>query len=282
MNGLMPTIRLDAHPEDYLETSHRTFYFRKVKFMLTVIDIVIAVTLAIIVSIIYGLQVKPFFLPLDVVLFAMGLVIFMVFIKSTAFKLYELKHAESSSNKLIMVKRIISWSFTTLVVCLVLCLIFVPYTTPALRNVVAAKWEGELGVNETTKQMTFGDRDNLGTVTTGEVEVKLISGSAIQFTVYQGEGVSGSGIPSGLTNPGSTMIMPIQHQDGYHSYTIVFHKTVNESVKVGYTLKAQVSSLYSLYDPLLALSFVFACIPIIVYCESQKKKYMESSIYEHL
>ena len=276
---------MDQRPEDFLETGERTLHFRKVKRMLYMADIVISVTVAVLISVIYGFQIKPFFLPLDILLLAMGLVLLMVFIKSIAFKIFELKHSETSNTKLIITRMIIRRAFTAFVISLLLCLMFVPYVTGAFRDVSGGRWEGTISADTGKAETSFSSKDNLGTVWMKEVEIKLIGGESVKqvrFVLFSEGDNNMTWKPGALDIKNASVVIHLPYADGNHQYKILFELSQRQNVTVGYVLKGDVSAVYGLYGPVLAIIFIISSVPVIAYGESAKKKFIAGSIYEQM
>jgi len=276
----MSVIKMKQSPEEMLLTTDRTMHFRKVRSILYVVNFSIAVALAIFVSLLYGFQVKPFFLPFDIVLLSIGLVCFMAFMTSVAFKLLELKNTESFSTKLIIVRRITRRALTTLGVCVIFSLLILPQPASLVQNATGSEWRGDLMANTTALSVTVGSKDHLGTVWVKEIDVSWIEGSYVNLTMNMaGDKRNQYG---GLDRTKSMVIIPLSYSDGYKEYELVFEKAKNTTASVGYTLKTQMSGIYTWYIPALAISFVFVSMPIIVAMEIIRKKYTEGSIYEQI
>lgn len=281
----MSTIRLRESIDDLLELQPETFHYRRFKRIIYAIDAVVLVVLIIALCQLYGFRLKPLFIPFGVVLAVICLFALILFIKSTIFKVMELKYADSASTKLIILRRISKRAVIAGVSgALVLSLLIPPQIVGAVENTMDITWKSTIPADTGLLNVTFEGKNNLDTVWADTLVIYTTEGREVRYTVTMkrqdgSERYVAAGI-LGINNPQDECVLFAEK--GVYEYRITFISTESSSASVGHFVHYRVNGIFVSYIPSLAMSAVFAATIAWSFTVVQRKRYIRESIYESM
>lgn len=265
---------------DRLEGGYRVVRIRRIRrivyaiLALTTIFLLAAVTAA------NGASLRPFYLPLDIVLgvaLVMGLVWLLL---SFVFRNLRIRYATRSSQKFLMAGNSIRRALILTVVAIIVGVLFVlPFFHSATEDQLSSETTVTVFAG-TEREVNFWNTDGLGLTDTRQVTIYVTTGSDVNVCFMEGDYDSGSSCPP----PGFQPVQVLETRpyvlegDRIRMYSLVFNVTIGSS-DVQILSENSISETILGVVPLTMLIIAVLNVVWIAILDPVKKKFAEVSIY---
>jgi len=268
-----------------LEGGWRLERIRRMKLYLYVVQIVSVIAIAIVLLVIgKGFSLKPFYLPINSFIYFVLLMGVVIGAESFAFRVLEIRFAQSTSSKYYMAKKFTRRSLVIiLITIIVIAILWVPFISETIEDTLSTS-DSIASVKE------FNNKDPLGltavdgiTITSSGKTANVYVVSDASYNLYKNNitllsahRVNTDDYSVSASHPTITFDFP---DVAYGTFYMVVEDLGGAPAPLSYTLHKNVSHTFMDYVPLFALFFIIVYAVAIVYLEILMKKHAGGAIY---
>jgi tetratricopeptide (TPR) repeat protein len=260
---------------DRLEGGYRAVRIRRIRRVVNTILALITIFFAAAVMVANDGSLKPFYLPLDIVIAVVLVMCLVWLILSFAFRNLRIKYTQRSSQKFLMAGNSMRRS---LVLIVIVTFIGVLFAFPPFLLAMEDQLSGEMSVAvDERREINFWNMDSLGLTRTGEMT--LTSNSDLTACFMEGDFVNGTACPPGglrLVTENSNETFEL-NADGFQMYSLVLNSSGYPTVTI--TTKTTISETILGIVPLTMFLMAALSVAWIAFLYPVRQKLAEVSIY---
>jgi len=269
---------------DRLEGGYRVVRIRRLKHYLWALFAVLILVVGILMMMLNGLSLDPFFLPLDIFLLV---ALYLLMILSGAnffFRNLEIRHNTRDSQKYLMAKNSQRTGAVIVVICVFAALIVaLPFVATSANQILSSEGEGSLTSYRESFVRNFENQDRLGLFKSEWMEVGMTSGRVVlqlcQKTDYQQDDVCDDPLFERTMDPDSVARVSVP-EEGYEQLAIVIVNGPSGPSSFSYHIERNPAPIFIGLQPLLICAILILLNAVwITYLQPVRKKYAKSSVY---
>ena len=264
---------------DRLEGGYRVARIRKTRRIVYAILALITIFFVAAVTVANGASLKPFYLPLDIIL-GVALVMSLVWLSlSFVFRDLRIRYATRSSQKFLMAGNSIKRGLILIVVATIVGVLFV---LPFFHSATEAQLSSDTTltvIGGTEREVNFWNTDSLGLTTTRQVTIYVV-GDTVEACFMEGDYDSGSACPPSERQPVQNLgdATFVLREDGFHMHSLVLNGTTGSS-QVQIQAESAISETLLGVVPLTMFIIAMMNVVWVALLNPVKKKFAEVSIY---
>lgn len=268
-----------------MEGGWRLERIRRMKLYLYIVQIISVVAIAIFLLVVgRGFSLKPFYLPINSFIYFVLLMGVVIGAESFAFRVLEIRFAQSASSKYYMAKKFTRRALIIIVISvIVIILLWVPFISNTIEDTLSTS-------GDITSVKDFGNKDPLGLTAVNSITITSTGKTANVYvvsetsydtyknniTLLSEHRVNSNDYSVSASHPTITFAFP---DADYGTFYMVVQDLGGAAAALSYTLHKNVSHTFMDYVPLFALLFVVVYAVAIVYLEVLMKKHAGGAIY---
>ncbi|MFQ6106390.1 MAG: tetratricopeptide repeat protein [Thermoplasmata archaeon] len=265
---------------DRLEGGYRVVRIRRIRRIVYFILALITLAFAIIVIFANGGSLKPFFVPLDVVIGVMLVMVVVWFFISFVFRNLRIRYAARSSQKFLMAGNSIRRGLFVIVVASIVGVLFVLPFFQALTEDQLSREEISQVSQGYGRETNFWNRDGLGLTRTREVILFLPLGEDdVNVCFLEGDYVNESACSDPDVIHAGEEKKYVLSESGYRMYSIVLNSTSVVPSSVQLRARTSISETILGVVPLTMFLFVVLNAAWVALLRPVRKKFAAASIY---
>ncbi|MBU4031699.1 MAG: tetratricopeptide repeat protein [Candidatus Thermoplasmatota archaeon] len=265
-----------------LEGSYKLIRIKRIKLGFFSIEMALGLVLGFTMAFMFGAKFEPFYIPLDMFLFIILIMLLVITIEAIYFKGLEIRYTRNKSRKFLMARNAIRRSMIIIAVS-GLCILFLmlPQSHDRISDTYAPSSDGPITVpaGETIRDEYFMTQDSMGLTRVNYIRIEVDNyTNDVDLNLNTVPGVVAIWQPNPDTIYEFSRLA--EHSDMQNSiYIVVENTAATGNISFTYSVTSEVSPFLKLYIPALALAFIVVQFAAISIMYPIRETYASSSIY---
>lgn len=263
---------------DRLEGGYRVARIRRMRRSMYAIVAVITIFLVVAVVVANGGMLKPIFIPMDIVLAVVLVMLIVGFALSFTFRNLRMQYAKRSSHKFLMAKNSIRRGLAIVIFALIIGVLFLLPFFQALTDDAVSGTETLSTSTTDLKELNIWNKDTFGMTRVSTVNVS-VTAYPVDVCLIEGDFTNASDCTSWTpVAVGGSWSRPL-NQDGYRLYSLVLRGQSPAPSTVEVLTDGAVSQTVMSVVPFTMIFIAFMNVVWVAYLFPIRRKFAAASIY---